>query len=123
MQRNGNHSGNWIAAKNISRPYTEKGLETEQRGESHKHPDRHPAGQRVRGVMQIQQLRNKRAEIHGDFLEHARTLAPIPPPEKTEIHNSVRRTKILDDRPNFWFEGVGIRMSIPLQRRQHGSSF
>jgi hypothetical protein len=73
--------------------------------------------------MQIQQLRNKRAEIHGDFLEHACTLAPIPPPEKTEIHNSVRRTKNLDDRPNFWFEGVGIRMSIPLQRRRQGSSF
>ena len=123
MQRNGNDRRDGIAAQKIREPHAEKGLQPEKRSEAHEHPDRHPASERVGGVMQIEQFGNKCPEVPGDFFQHPRTLPPIPPPEKTEIHSLGGEQKFWTIVQIFCSKRTEPGLSIPLQSGRRDSSF
>ena len=109
MQRDSNDSSYRIAAQNISRTDTKKGLETKKRSKTHEHAYSHPTGQGVGRVVQIQQFRNKRPEIPSDFLQHTATLSRTLQPEKTENAILAGEPKIWTIVQIFGFGGLGLQ--------------
>ena len=65
-----NHSGDGIAAKEISQAEANEGFYTKKRRETNEHSNRDASGQGGRGIVQLEQFCSKAAKIGGQFFKH-----------------------------------------------------